>query len=352
MEHKTNKMQKTEIEQLKTQFLEYLEIERGRSQKTIENYDHYLSIFLTWAKIKNPGEITDSLMRNFRIHLNRLEDKNGKNLKKVTQGYYVIAIRSFLKYLAKQNISTLQAEKVEIGKTPEREVEFLEADEVERLLAAASGLDFKSLRDRAILEMLFSAGLRVSELISINRDKLNLKSGELSVRGKGDKIRVVFISNSAKSALECYIKKRTDIDPALFIRDAKSQEKFKTREYGTNEKRIRANVETQFIASKNNKKDAINRVPTKNKDDLRLTPRSIQRIVKFYASKAGLVKNVHPHTLRHSFATDLLINGADIRSVQAMLGHSSITTTQVYTHITNKQLREVHQAFHARRRKK
>jgi site-specific recombinase XerD len=250
----------------------------------------------------------------------------------VTQGYYVIAIRSFLKYLAKQNINTLQAEKVEIGKTPEREVEFLEEDEVERLLGAASGLDFKSLRDRAILEMLFSAGLRVSELISINRDRLNLKSGELSVRGKGEKIRVVFISDSAKSALEGYIKKRTDIDPALFIRDIKSQEKFQKKE--------NVGVDLAFARNK------------KNNDDLRLTPRSIQRIVKFYAAKAGLVKNVHPHTLRHSFATDLLINGADIRSVQAMLGHSSITTTQVYTHITNKQLREVHQAFHARRRKK
>lgn len=320
-----------DINKLKKEFLEYLEIERSRSAKTIENYGRYLDFFLRWADIKDPKDITDDLIRSYRLHLNRLEDRNGNRLKKVTQGYYVIALRSFLKYLAKRDIKTLQAEKVEIGKTPDREVEFLEEDEVERLLSVANGSDFKSLRDRAILELLFSAGLRVSELISIDRDRLNLKSGELSVRGKGSKIRVVFISDTAKKALETYLGKRTDIDPALFVRDVKSQEKFKIRESRTNEKRIGSN-----------KKD----------DNLRLTPRTVQRIVKYYAVKAGIVKNVHPHTLRHSFATDLLINGADIRSVQAMLGHSSITTTQVYTHITNKQLKEVHQAFHARRRKK
>lgn len=312
------------INDLKTQFLEYLEIERGRSQKTIENYDHYLDVFLDWAKIKDAKEVTDNLVRNFRIYLNRLEDKRGKSLKKATQSYYIIAIRSFLKYLAKRDIKTLQAEKVEIGKIQEREIEFLEENEVERLLEAADGSTFKSLRDRAILELLFSAGLRVSELISINRDRLDLKSGELSVRGKGDKIRVVFISDTARKSLEMYLNKRTDIDPALFVRDSKALKKF---------------------ASKKEKSGK------KSDNDLRLTPRSIQRIVKYYATKAGIVKNVHPHTLRHSFATDLLINGADIRSVQAMLGHSSITTTQVYTHITNKQLKEVHQAFHARRRK-
>lgn len=317
---------KTEIEKLKINFLEYLEIERSRSAKTIENYGRYLDFFLKWAKISRPEDITDELLRNFRLHLNRLEMSDGAKLKKSTQSYYVIAIRSFLKYLAKRDVKTLQAEKVEIGKNPAREVDFLEEDEVDRLLSSANGQDFKSLRDKAILEMLFSAGVRVSELISINRDKLDLKSGELSVRGKGDKIRVVFISDSAKNAIRSYLDKRTDIDPALFVRDVKTQEKFQSKD-----------------EEKGRKKDA---------DDLRLTPRSIQRIVKFYAAKAGIVKNVHPHTLRHSFATDLLINGADIRSVQAMLGHSSITTTQVYTHITNKQLREVHQAFHARRRKK
>jgi site-specific recombinase XerD len=311
------------IQSLKIQFMEYMEIEKGRSQKTIENYNHYLGHFLHWAGIKEPKDISDDLVRRYRLYLNRLEDSKGRPLKKVTQGYYIIALRSFLKYLAKRDVKTLQAEKVEVGKAPSREVEFLDADEVERMMESASGVDFKSLRDKAILEMLFSCGLRVSELISINRDRLDLTSRELSVRGKGDKIRVVFISDSAAKALEAYLKLRGDIDPALFVRDAKKAEQFQ-------------------------KKDTEG--PKKN--SLRLTPRSIQRIVKYYATKAGIIKDVHPHTLRHSFATDLLINGADIRSVQAMLGHASITTTQVYTHITNRQLREVHEAFHARRKKK
>jgi len=314
------------IRNLKDQFLEYLEIERGRSRKTIENYNHYLDRFFDWAHISEPSQINDDLMRGFRVYLNRFEDTNGHPLKKNTQNYYIISIRSFLKYLAKRDIETLKAEKVEIGKSSKREVEFLEADEMERILAAAGGVDFKSLRDKAILELLFSAGLRVSELININRDRLDLKSREFSVRGKGDKVRVVFVSDGAAKALQRYLEKRTDIDLALFVQDEKSQAKFKRK------------VETrQCLVSTGG---------------LRLTPRTIQRIVKHYAAKAGIIKDVHPHTLRHSFATDLLMNGADIRSVQEMLGHSSITTTQVYTHVTNKQLKEVHQAFHARRRKK
>lgn len=340
------------INDLKTQFLEYLEIERSRSQKTIENYDHYLSRFLAWAKIKDAGEITDELVRNYRIFLNRLKDRDGKSLKKATQSYYIIAIRSFLKYLTKRDIKTLAAEKVEIGKNPTREIEFLEEEEVERLLGAAEGDSFKALRDRAILELLFSAGLRVSELVSIDRERLNFKSGELSVRGKGDKIRVVFISATAKKALESYLDKRTDIDPALFVRDVKAQEKFEKKDAEAG-RDLSKKGQTQGLSLQNRKKNIgadFMSARKRDADNLRLTPRSIQRIVKYYATKAGIVKNVHPHTLRHSFATDLLINGADIRSVQAMLGHSSITTTQVYTHITNKQLREVHQAFHARRR--
>ena len=310
-----------DIKTLKTEFLEYMEIERSRSQKTIENYDHYLSRFLEWAKISNPTQITAELVRNFRVYLNRYEDANGQRLKKVTQGFYVIALRSFLKFLAKRDIATLQAEKIEIGKTSAREVEFLEMNEVERILAKADGTDLKSLRDRAILELLFSAGLRVSELTNTNRERIDLKGRELSVRGKGDKVRVVFISDSAAQAIAKYLDKRTDVDLALFVRDVAGLKKFE----GKNTKKI--------------------------VDNLRLTPRSVQRIVKYYAVKAGIVKDVHPHTLRHSFATDLLINGADIRSVQAMLGHSSITTTQVYTHVTNKQLKEVHEAFHSRRKK-
>jgi len=201
-------------------------------------------------------------------------------------------------------------------------VEFLENDEVERILEASQGSNFKALRDRAILELLFSTGLRVSELVNINREKLNFERGEISVQGKGNKIRVVFISKTASLAVKKYLEERNDVNPALFVRDIKSLKKFKSKKMA------------------------------EEKNDLRLTPRSIQRIVKYYAIKAGLVKNVHPHTLRHSFATDLLINGADIRSVQAMLGHASITTTQIYTHITNPHLKEVHKTFHAKKRKK
>jgi len=314
------------IQELKRQFIEYLEIEKNRSQKTSENYDHYLTRFLEWAQISQPGQINDDLVRSFRVYLSRFEDKNGKKLKKITQNYYIIALRSFLKYLGKRDVKTLAAEKVEIGKASIKEVEFLEEDEVERMFEAAGGADFKSLRDRAILELLFSAGLRVSELININRDKLDLKHGEFSVRGKGDKVRVVFISDTARKALEKYLEKRKDIDPALFVRDEASQTKFQS-------KKAKAKAKPQ-------------------EKGLRLTPRSVKRIVKFYAAKAGIIKDVHPHTLRHSFATDLLMNGGDIRSVQEMLGHSSITTTQVYTHITNRQLRDVHEAFHAKRRRK
>jgi len=323
-----------EIRELKTQFLEYLEIEKGRSQKTIENYDHYLKRFLEWAKIGKPEQITAEVVRNFRVYLNRYEDEKGQKLKKSTQGYYVIAIRSFLKFLSKRDISSLQAEKIEMGKTSTREVDFLEMEEVERILAVADGADLKSLRDRAILELLFSAGLRVSELTGINREKIDLKGRELSVRGKGDKVRVVFISDSASQAISRYLDKRADVDPALFVRDFQGLKKFESK----------VAKEAGGPARNASRSDA-------GRDNLRLTPRSVQRIVKYYAVKAGIVKDVHPHTLRHSFATDLLINGADIRSVQAMLGHSSITTTQVYTHVTNKQLKEVHQAFHSRRKK-
>lgn len=300
------------IDKLLTDFLEYLEIERNRSQKTIENYHHYLRRFLEWAKISKPKDITAELVRSYRIYLNRKTDAKGKELKKVTQNYHMIAIRSFLKYLSKRDIESLAAEKIEIGKNPSHEIEFLDGSELDRLLSAASGTSAKALRDRAILELLFSAGLRVSELISINRDQINLSRQEFSVKGKGDKIRIVFVSNTAKEALEKYLDKRMDIDPALFVRFSKKKK-----------------TET---------------------DKKRLTPRSIQRIVKFYATKAGIVKDVHPHTLRHSFATDLLANGADIRSVQTMLGHSSITTTQIYTHITNQQLKEVHRKFHGNKK--
>ncbi len=206
------------IRDLKNQFLEYLEIEKGKAGKTIENYGHYLNRFIGWSKVFDPQDITEETVRGFRVYLNRYEDKKGRNLKKITQNYYIIALRSFLKYLAKKDIKTLQAEKVEVGKVVRKEVEFLEAEEVERILGAADGNSSKVLRDRAMLELLFSSGLRVSELTNIDRDKLDLKNQEFTVRGKGDKIRLVFVSDSAKRALEKYLDKRTDIDPALFIR--------------------------------------------------------------------------------------------------------------------------------------
>lgn len=301
------------LKELEQQFLEYLEIEKNRSRKTIENYKHYLDRFLTESKITSPSQITDDSVRNFRLHLNRTEDRFGKNLKRVTQNYHIIALRAFLKYLAKRDIKTLPAEKIELGKQEEREVSFLERDELERFLRSPEGTGLASLRDRAILETLFSTGLRVSELCSLNHEEVDLKRGEFTVRGKGRKLRVVFLSDTAKAALSNYLDARQDIDNALFIRVPRDEkfEKF---------------------------------------DKLRLTPRSVQRIVKKYATKSGIIgKKVSPHSLRHSYATDLLRNGADIRSVQSLLGHASVTTTQIYTHVTDKQLREVHEKFHGKK---
>jgi len=303
------------IENLIKQYLEYLEIEKGRSRKTVENYQHYLKRFLAWAKINRPQEIDGDLVRQYRLYLNRLEE-DGKSLKKVTQNYHVIALRNFLRYLAKRDIKTLAAEKIELAKQSPREVEFLETEELERLLKSPQGDSIRSSRDRAILETLFSTGLRVSELCRLNRDSVNLGKGEFSVRGKGEKIRVVFLSESAREALKRYLAVRKDIEEALFVRIPKGEEKSQAK--------------------------------LKN---LRLTTRSVQRILKKCAIAAGISRRVTPHTLRHSFATDLLVSGADIRSVQTMLGHSSITTTQVYTHITDKRLKEVHEAFHGRKRK-
>jgi len=303
-----------EINKLKNEYLEYLEIEKNRSQLTIRNYDHYLSRFFDWSQISKPESITSDLVRKFRLYLNRYSNEKGETLKKSTQDYYIIAIRGFLSYLAKQDIHSLSSEKIELGKSQDREVEFLELDEVTRLISTAKGDSISDLRDKAILELLFSTGLRVSELCNLNCENINLKSGEFSIRGKGGKIRIVFISDSAKDTLLKYLKERKDLDPALFV----------------------------------NLKNPSKNSEMKNKSQTRLTPRSIQRIVKSCALKAGIVKKVTPHTLRHSFATDLLMNGADIRSVQSMLGHSSITTTQIYTHITNKHLKDIHKKFHSK----
>ncbi|MCK4635725.1 MAG: tyrosine-type recombinase/integrase [Candidatus Moranbacteria bacterium] len=306
------------LDDLFLDYLEYLEIEKNNSQKTVENYNHYLRRFLAFAeskfKVFQPQDITLNVVRKYRVYLNRLKIDHDKTLKISTQNYHVIALRNFLKYLTRRDIETLSAEKIEVGKNPTRQIEFLTAEEVERLLNSAKGDDLASLRDRALLELLFSTGLRVSELVGLDRENLNLKRQEFSVRGKGDKIRIVFVSNTAKNALEKYLNKRMDIDPAVFVRMTKG-----------------LNVEA----------DA---------ESLRLTTRSIQRIVKKYATKAGIVKDVHPHTLRHSFATDLLQNGADIRSVQELLGHSDITTTQIYTHVTNEGLKDIHRKFHGRKK--
>jgi site-specific recombinase XerD len=302
-----------DIKTLKQQYLEHLEIEKNRSPKTLENYSRYLDRFLKFGKITKPEDLTEELIRQFRLHLNRQTDRDGQPLKKITQNYHIIALRNFLKYLTKRNIKSVSAEKIELGKQEDRQVTFLEAGELERLITAPEGQKLTVLRDRAILGMLFSTGLRVSELCSLDRGKIDVKRGELSVIGKGRKIRLVFLSEESKKQIVDYLAKRTDVDEALFIRIPKSG-KFS--------------------------KDS----------DLRLTPRSIQRIVHKYAVKAGIIgKSVSPHSLRHSFATNLLRNGADIRSVQAMLGHSSVTTTQIYTHVTDTQLREIHHKYHGKK---
>lgn len=306
-------MSSKNLTELKNDFLEYLEIERNRAPKTLNNYNRYLNRFVRWlTEYLKKGEteakdITEDNIRKYRIYLNRVMENNVP-LKKITQDYHIIALRGFLKFLGKQNINIPAPDKIELGKTQRKEIEFLDRDEVDRLLLAPQGEKIESLRDRAILEMLFCSGLRVSELISLNRENFSMQKNEFTVTGKGDKRRVVFLSEPAQLALYVYLKKRRDPDPALFVRHHK----------------------------------------TKKNEDLRLSVRTVQRIVKKHALRAGITKDIHPHTLRHSFATDLLRNGADIRSVQALLGHSSISTTQVYTHITDKHLKEVHKEYHRR----
>ena len=297
---------------LKRQFLEYMEIERGVSLKTVENYDRYLSRFFAEQKISTSIDITDESIRLFRLSLNRsngarVRGQVAGTMKKNTQNYHLIALRVFLKFLMKRGITALSPDRIELAKTKERHLDLISVEELSRLLAGPDGKELKDLRDRAILELFFSTGLRLSELCSLNRD-LDLSKDEFSIRGKGEKVRVVFLSDHAKDAIREYLKNRKDMDAPLF---------------------------TQMSLNKN--------------DASRLTPRSIERIVKHYAIKAGISKKVTPHVIRHSFATDLLSNGADIRSVQMMLGHANIATTQIYTHITDKQLRDVHKKFHSKR---
>ncbi|MEI6281019.1 MAG: site-specific tyrosine recombinase/integron integrase [bacterium] len=306
------------LKQLKTQFLEYTEIEKGRALKTVENYDHYLTRFLNYIKNDNPEKIDDAVVREFRLWLNRQSTGNnratGITLSKKTQNYYLIAIRAFLKYLARENIKSMAPERIELAKITERSLDLITHLELSRLLASPNGNDLKDLRDKAILELLFSTGLRVSELCSLTSD-IDLNSDELSIRGKGGKVRVVFLSDDAKNAVKKYLAARKDMSDALFIQIASPIGKNKT-----------------------NKKEKL--------DVKQLTKRSVERIVKTHAIKAGISKKVTPHVMRHMFATDLLGNGADLRSVQAILGHANIGTTQIYTHVTDKHLREIHKKFH------
>ena len=311
------------FKELKQEFLEYIEITKARSIKTVENYDHYLTRFLQFAKTDSPAGITDALIREFRLWLNRQPARPaggpvaGGTLKRKTQNFYLIALRAFLKYLAKRDIKTLQPEKIELAKVAERSLDLITVAELERLMNAPSDAlkkeddpdkQRKLLRDRAMLELLFSTGLRVSELCALNSD-IDLTRDELSVRGKGEKVRVVFLSERAKKAVREYLKARNDMEEALFVE-------------GRSAKTLH-----------------------------RIGPRDVQLKLKAYAARAGITSKVTPHVLRHVFATDLLENGADLRSVQALLGHANIQTTQVYTHVTDKHLRDIHHAFHGKRRK-
>jgi site-specific recombinase XerD len=295
---------------VKTDYLEHMEIEQGRSQKTIRNYDHYLTRLIDFAGDISVSDIDGELVRKWRLWLNRLGTNTSDELGKATQNYHLIALRGFLKYCAKRDIPALTADKIELARTTRKQVTFLNGGELERLFAQPDLNTIGGLRDRAILELLFSSGLRVSELVGLDRDQINFKRREFMVRGKGQKDRPIFISVAATSWVEQYLKKRQDNAKPLFIR------------YSGNKQ---VDLSGNFH---------------------RLTPRSVQRLVAHYALLAGITKHVSPHSLRHSFATDLLMNGADLRSVQAMLGHSNIATTQIYTHVTDLHLRAVHEKFH------
>lgn len=294
-------------------FVEHLEVERGRSSKTSENYRRYLERFIEFAgsEIK-PTDITRELVRKYRLWLNRYESGSGDELATITQAYHLIALRGFLHYMSKRDIASLAPNKIELPKIHRKQVTFLYYEEIERLRDAVPSDDaLPHLRDRALIELLFSSGLRVSELVSLDRDHINTKRREFMVRGKGQKDRPIFISQIAADQIDTYLAKRTDSLAPLFLNYSRNSQTDTTGAFR------------------------------------RLTPRSVQRMIANYAKLAGITKHVSPHTMRHSFATDLLMNGADIRSVQSMLGHSSISTTQVYTHVTDAHLKEVYDKFHS-----
>lgn len=300
-----------ELAELKTDFIESLEVEGGRSARTAENYDHYLERFIEFAGYINVDKITPELVRKYRLWLNRYKNDNDDELSLITQSYHLIALRGFLRYLSKRDITSLSPDKIELPKTVRKQVTFLYFDEVQRMLEAIDTGDEQGLRDRAIIELLFSSGLRVSELVNLNRDHINTKRREFMVRGKGQKDRPVFIGEVAAEHVNDYLASRIDNLPPLFL-----------------------------SYSRNN-------LSSTSGDYRRLSARSIQRMISKYARLAGITKHVSPHTMRHSYATDLLMNGADLRSVQTMLGHSDISTTQVYTHVTDEHLREVYEKFHS-----
>lgn len=296
-----------------TDFLEHLEIEGGRSQNTIRNYSLYLERFIEFAGDIEVVKITSEMIRRYRLWLNRYKnDNDGKELSILTQSYHLIALRGFLTYLSRRDIPSLSADKIILPKTVRKQVTFLQYDEVVNLIDNIPLDSEQGLRDRAIIELLFSSGLRVSELVNLNRDHINLKRREFMVRGKGQKDRPVFVSQHAAEQVENYLQARQDSLPALFLSYSRRSTK-----------------------------------PTMSGDYRRLSARSIQRMVSHYARLAGITKHVSPHTMRHSFATDLLMNGADLRSVQSLLGHSSISTTQVYTHVTDQHLKDIHERFHS-----
>lgn len=306
---------------LKRKFLEYAELEKGQADLTIENYSRYLDRFLNFliedkkTKELKPKDIDQDVVHRYRLWVNRFKDQNNKELKKITQNYHLIALRAFLRYLAWLGVDSLTPEKVPVAKSADREVDFLEFDEIKKMFKMPDTTALLGLRDRAILETLFSTGLRVSELVALNLSSINFERGEAAIVGKGKKLRVVFFSKDALYQLDQYIKNRG----------------YSKKEEGS----LRGSKEDEPLFCSKNKE--------------RLTSRSIERIVQKYAILAGITKPVTPHTLRHSFATDLLISGADLRSVQAMLGHSSVTTTQIYTHVTDQHLKEVHEKFHQKK---
>ena len=294
-------------------FLEHLEVEGGRSPRTIENYKLYLERFIDFAGNIDVAKITSETIRKYRLWLNRYKNSNtGEELLLITQNYHLIALRGLLTYLSQRDISSLAADKITLPKTVRKQVTFLHYDEVVRLIEQIPLDNEPGLRDRAIIELLFSSGLRVSELVNLNRDHINLARREFMVRGKGQKDRPVFVSMSAAEHVKNYLDARSDSLPALFISYSRRLAK-----------------------------------PSVSGDYRRLSARSIQRMVSHYARLAGITKHVSPHTMRHSFATDLLMNGADLRAVQSMLGHSNIATTQIYTHVTDQHLKDVHERFHS-----